>query len=184
MHLPALSAGSYDFYDDFHQDVPRGQHRRQVTGRAGSRGRELAARTPSTMSDELEETCAGWPARAGSGHARGAAAEVERVNPASSSPSGDVAAPPQIQAILTRTCYDCHSNQTRWPWYSRVAPVSWLIVHDVTVARKEINFSEWGGYYPRTRQAKTRVDGPRVAREIDAAVVLPVDASGCAAYRR
>ena len=79
---------------------------------------------------------------------------VERVNPALSSPGGDVAAPPQIQAILDRTCYDCHSNQTRWPWYSRVAPVSWLIVHDVTVARKEINFSEWGGYYPRTRQRK------------------------------
>lgn len=67
---------------------------------------------------------------------------------------GEVSAPPAIAATLRRACYDCHSNETRWPWYSHVAPVSWLIVRDVTLARKEINFSEWNSYYPLTRQRK------------------------------
>jgi hypothetical protein len=65
-----------------------------------------------------------------------------------------IAAPAQIQALLTRACYDCHSNQTRWPWYSRVAPVSWLVARDVALGRKELNFSEWGTYYPQTRRRK------------------------------
>ncbi len=77
--------------------------------------------------------------------------KVERTNPRA---TGEVSAPPAIEATLRRACYDCHSNETRWPWYSRVAPVSWLVVHDVTLARKEINFSEWSSYYPLTRQRK------------------------------
>jgi hypothetical protein len=43
----------------------------------------------------------------------------------------DVPAAPQVKAILRRACYDCHSNETRWPWYSCIAPVSWLIARDV-----------------------------------------------------
>ena len=50
---------------------------------------------------------------------------------------------PAVAATLTRACNDCHSNQTVWPWYSRVAPASWLVVSDVNRARKELNFSEW-----------------------------------------
>jgi heme-binding protein len=52
--------------------------------------------------------------------------------------------PPDVKAILDRSCRDCHSNQTVWPWYSYVAPASWLLVHDVNHARDEMNFSEWG----------------------------------------
>ncbi len=55
----------------------------------------------------------------------------------------DTDAPADVRAILRRSCYDCHSNETRWPWYSRVAPVSWLVAHDVEEGRGEINFSEW-----------------------------------------
>ena len=51
---------------------------------------------------------------------------------------------PQVAAILERSCNDCHSNKTRWPWYSRVAPVSWLVIEDVNEARGIMNFSEWG----------------------------------------
>ncbi len=58
----------------------------------------------------------------------------------------DVAAPSQVESILRRGCYDCHSNQTRWPWYSRVAPVSWLVVRDVNRGRKHLNFSTWDKY--------------------------------------
>ncbi len=48
-------------------------------------------------------------------------------------------------SILRRSCYDCHSNETIWPWYSRVAPVSWLVVHDAHEGRRHLNFSEWQG---------------------------------------
>ena len=48
-----------------------------------------------------------------------------------------------VKRILERSCYDCHSNRTRWPWYSHVAPVSWLVARDVHEGREEINFSEW-----------------------------------------
>jgi len=76
---------------------------------------------------------------------------VQRTNPPV---KGEVSAPPGIEATLRRACYDCHSNETRWPWYSRVAPISWLAAHDVELGRKEINFSEWGEYYPATRKRK------------------------------
>ncbi|HLI80376.1 MAG TPA: heme-binding domain-containing protein [Candidatus Binataceae bacterium] len=60
--------------------------------------------------------------------------------------SEDVAAPPQVEAILRRSCYDCHSNQTQWPWYAHVAPVSWLMIRDVNRGREHINFSTWDKY--------------------------------------
>ncbi|MDA8428704.1 MAG: heme-binding domain-containing protein [Geobacteraceae bacterium] len=47
------------------------------------------------------------------------------------------------RAIVKRACFDCHSNETIWPWYSRIAPVSWLVRHDVDEGRKELNFSDW-----------------------------------------
>lgn len=56
------------------------------------------------------------------------------------------AAEPVIASILDRSCNDCHSNRTVWPWYSRVAPVSWLVVSDVNRGRRRVNFSEWGLY--------------------------------------
>jgi len=50
---------------------------------------------------------------------------------------------PQTRAITKRACFDCHSNETVWPWYSNVAPVSWLINNDVTRGREHLNFSAW-----------------------------------------
>lgn len=50
---------------------------------------------------------------------------------------------PEVRALAVRACFDCHSNQTRWPWYSFVAPVSWFVAHDVYDARDDLNFSEW-----------------------------------------
>jgi hypothetical protein len=49
----------------------------------------------------------------------------------------------EVAVIMKAACYDCHSNQTRYPWYSYVAPVSWLVKYDVEEGRKELNFSEW-----------------------------------------
>jgi mono/diheme cytochrome c family protein len=55
---------------------------------------------------------------------------------------------PQTQELAQRACYDCHSNETKWPWYTNVAPFSWLIQHDVDEGRSHLNFSECG--VPRT----------------------------------
>jgi hypothetical protein len=60
--------------------------------------------------------------------------------------ASDPDAPAPIVRILKRACYDCHSNQTRWPWYSFVAPASWLVSRHVTEARQRLNFSEWEAY--------------------------------------
>ena len=65
---------------------------------------------------------------------------VSRTNPPV---EGDFRGSAEVVSVLRRACYDCHSNQTVWPWYSRVAPVSWVIAHDVTEGRAELNFSTW-----------------------------------------
>ena len=51
---------------------------------------------------------------------------------------------PQTQELARRVCYDCHSNESIWPWYSNVAPVSWLVQNDVEEGRRRLNLSEWG----------------------------------------
>jgi hypothetical protein len=67
-------------------------------------------------------------------------------------PGGDISAtnppPPQIAALLHTACYDCHSDETVWPWYSHIAPVSWLIASDVNTGRRHVNFSEWPHDHP------------------------------------
>lgn len=63
------------------------------------------------------------------------------------------APPPNVAAMLHAVCYDCHSNETKWPWYSHVAPMSWLIADDVNEGRKNLNLSEWTAENP-TRAAK------------------------------
>lgn len=52
---------------------------------------------------------------------------------------------PATRALAQRACFDCHSNETKWPWYTNVAPVSWLTQHDVEEGRSKVNFSEWQG---------------------------------------
>jgi hypothetical protein len=52
--------------------------------------------------------------------------------------------PENISSILRTSCYDCHSNQTFYPWYSKVAPASWLLAKDIREGRDNLNFSVWG----------------------------------------
>ncbi len=66
---------------------------------------------------------------------------------------------PATRELAQRACFDCHSNQTRWPWYSHVAPVSWFVQHDVDDGRKHLNFSEWQKKY------KDADDAPEVVTE-------------------
>ena len=56
--------------------------------------------------------------------------------------------PSNVKVILKRSCYDCHSNETHWPWYSRIAPMSWLVTHDVQDGREHMNFSTWATLPP------------------------------------
>jgi hypothetical protein len=75
---------------------------------------------------------------------------VEHTNPPVET---EMPAPSAVRAVLKRACYDCHSNQTVWPWYSRIAPVSWLVSHDVSEGRGEMNLSTWNRT-PPVRQAR------------------------------
>ncbi|MCB9854027.1 MAG: heme-binding domain-containing protein [Phycisphaerales bacterium] len=68
---------------------------------------------------------------------------VDKTNPRITS---DIPAPPEVKAVLRQSCYDCHSHETTWPWYSRIAPVSWLIANDVNEGREKLNFSTWDRY--------------------------------------
>lgn len=70
-------------------------------------------------------------------------APVERTNPPVEK---EITAPGNVMGILRKACYDCHSNRTKWPWYSTFAPVSWLLVSDVTEGRAELNFTTWNRY--------------------------------------
>jgi hypothetical protein len=61
--------------------------------------------------------------------------------------------PPGVDAVLKRSCYDCHSSETRWPWYSSVVPMAWGVANHVKQGRAEMNFSDWGAYPARKRVA-------------------------------
>jgi Haem-binding domain len=85
----------------------------------------------------------------------------ERTNP---KVTGEIAVPDDVHAILKRACYDCHSNETSWPWYSRVAPVSWLLHRDVSEGRQHLNFSEWATLPADKRKKKQANVGKLVVK--------------------
>ena len=68
----------------------------------------------------------------------------DRTNPATvPGASLTVHATPEVAAILDRACRDCHSNETRWPWYTNVAPTSWFVANHVKHGREHFNYSDW-----------------------------------------
>lgn len=80
-----------------------------------------------------------------------------RTNPQSDPSSSLIAVRPNAaaaNAVMQRSCRDCHSNDTVWPWYSKVAPVSWLVARDVSEGRRELNISEFGRYDAAKQQRK------------------------------
>lgn len=72
---------------------------------------------------------------------------------------------PQTRALFMRACGDCHSNETVWPWYSRIAPVSWLVAHDVDEGREHLNISQWG--------VQKKNKGDEAAEEVEEAEMPP-----------
>ncbi len=85
--------------------------------------------------------------------------QCERTNP---TVTGEIAAPPEVAQLLRRACYDCHSNETVWPWYARVAPVSWLLHSDVVEGRRHVNFSEWTQLPPEKQARRKKACGRQV----------------------
>jgi hypothetical protein len=74
---------------------------------------------------------------------------MRRDNPRVTGPL--TAAPADVLSTLRRACYNCHSHETIWPWYSYLAPVSWLVARDVHEGRRHLNFSAWSEYSPTVR---------------------------------
>jgi mono/diheme cytochrome c family protein len=62
---------------------------------------------------------------------------------------------PQTRELAVRACFDCHSNETRWPWYAGVAPFSWVVERDVESAREVIDVSEWDKPYPLAKYSSS-----------------------------
>jgi hypothetical protein len=84
---------------------------------------------------------------------------VGRTNPpmdAAQTISATTPIPPNVASILDRSCQDCHTSQTVWPWYGQVAPVSWLLVNHVNEGRGELNLSDWGLYTARRKDRKLK----------------------------
>jgi hypothetical protein len=81
---------------------------------------------------------------------------VQLIRPVRTNPPVDAArtlharisVPSEVKAVFDRACRDCHSHETRWPWYSNVAPVSWLVIDHVNHGRSHLNFSDWAQYTP------------------------------------
>jgi len=79
----------------------------------------------------------------------------ERANPttdATRTIEAHVGTTSELVAVLDRSCRDCHSNNTVWPWYTQIAPLSWLMARGVAEGRKAVNFSEWASYPPEVQR--------------------------------
>jgi len=83
--------------------------------------------------------------------------------------SKEIKASKEVMAILKRSCYDCHSNETTWPWYADVAPMKWVVRRDVSQGRKALNFSEWEDYKDEKKQELKK----QIYRSINFAMPLP-----------
>ena len=101
-------------------------------------------------------TAARWAAAA----AIAAALGIQFVRPPRTNPPIDpartltahAAVTPDAAEVLDRACRDCHSNETDWPWYSNVAPVSWFVIDHVDHGRRHFNYSNWAAYEPQEAQ--------------------------------
>ena len=85
--------------------------------------------------------------------------QPEQTNPASDPAASfaAMAAPsPQTAAVVERACKDCHSNETDWPWYSKLFPTSWLVTRDVNEGRAHLNLSEWSRLGPEMSELRRK----------------------------
>jgi hypothetical protein len=79
--------------------------------------------------------------------------------------SNTLDAPSEVMTVLKNSCYDCHSNETNWPFYSYIAPISWLVYRDVKFGREDLNFSEWNNLTDEKREHKKEEIIEEISRE-------------------
>ena len=99
---------------------------------------------------------------------------IQMFRPARTNPSTDpartmaahLAVSPTVASVMDRACRDCHSNDTTWPWYSNVAPVSWFVIDHVNSGRRHFNYSSWSGTDPDEARKKLK-DICKLSRERD-----------------
>lgn len=95
---------------------------------------------------------------------------IQFIRPAPNLGSGPYAAditqtatvPPAVQQLLSTSCYDCHSNHTRYPWYATIQPMAWYLSHHVKEGKAELNFNEFGTYSKRRQASKLKAIGGSV----------------------
>lgn len=64
--------------------------------------------------------------------------------------------PKQVESLIKTSCYDCHSNNTAYPWYNKVQPVAWILEDHVEHGKEELNFNEWADYSDRRKNSKLK----------------------------
>jgi len=79
---------------------------------------------------------------------------VERTNPPVTT---EIYTSDKVKAILKKSCYDCHSNETNWSWYTKIAPISFITIKDVNEGRKHLNFSEWDKHWSNEANVKKEI---------------------------
>ncbi len=90
--------------------------------------------------------------------------KIDVPSPPKASPNDEIKAPKEISNLLKRSCYDCHSNHTKWPWYSNISPISLQVNSNVKNGRNALNFSIWNQYSQERKQKlyKKIVDALRI----------------------
>ena len=95
------------------------------------------------------------------------AIQINKTNPVTDK-SLEIQAPKEVKVLLKNACYDCHSSETIWPWYSSIAPGSWIIEGHVVDGRKALDFSTWANYTKEEKEKKLK----KIHRTVYAAMPL------------
>ncbi len=95
--------------------------------------------------------------------------KVNIPDPPKSSPADEIKAPQKVMTLLKRSCYDCHSSSTKWPWYSDIAPASFEVRGHVKDGRAWLNFKIWNQYSHKKQQKRLK----GIVKTIDYEMPLP-----------
>ena len=80
--------------------------------------------------------------------------QTNKSNPSAIAITKMITVPANVQIILKKACYDCHSNHTDYPWYSNIQPIAWVLNNHIKEGKSNINFSEFGSYSARRQKSK------------------------------
>jgi len=78
--------------------------------------------------------------------------KIDMPTPPAATAKDEIKVPKEVMALLKKSCYDCHSNNTKYPWYGHIAPISWQVDSNIINGRKWLNFSIWSKYDEKKKQ--------------------------------